>query len=488
MSGGVMKDLQKNSVNNKGKNKSMKSVFCLLLCLVFSFSMTAHAVPARAAQTVLPESEAFVTFAQLNACEVFLKQSQSRVCTLTASAMMIRRAAMLSGNPAWRQITEQSVRKDAWAEKTGLKWNFTSAGITVAQKPLSSKGELIQMLGSHPEGIVIYNAKKPHAILVTDYTNGVLYCSDPSNDQPGGRYPIAQASITVESAGRCWYVKSPANLKVNNADIDDTLGTGCEPDASGTGFDAGVSGAGSDTQTDDLNAGKPSDPAEPGSGGDSDPLDGKEPDVSADENEKEPDASADENEKEPDVSADADAKELPALDSTDADKDEKADTWNQDQKETNQKSGNLMYQVLDRKAKTAVCTGRAINAAVITIPQTVQLAGVRYKVTQVAPGAFAKSYDLKEIKIGANVTHIGEKAFYQCKKLQKVTLYAEKLQTIGKDAFAKIHKKVKLWMIGEQVEKFAKLLTGTSVPVTATVKVQADSSAKAEAKRISKKG
>ena len=147
-----------------------------------------------------------------------------------------------------------------------------------------------------------------------------------------------------------------------------------------------------------------------------------------------------------------------------------------------------MYQVLDRKAETAVCTGRAINAAVITIPQTVQLAGVRYKVTQVAPGAFAKSYDLKEIKIGANVTHIGEKAFYQCKKLQKVTLYAEKLQTIGKDAFAKIHKKVKLWMIGEQVEKFAKLLTGTSVPVTATVKVQADSSAKAEAKRISKKG
>ncbi len=455
-----MKDLQKNSVNNKGKSKSMKSVFCLLLCLAFSFSMTSHAVPARAAQTVLPESEAFVTFAQLNACEVFLKQSQSRVCTLTASTMMIRRAAMLSGNPAWRQITEQSVRKDAWAEKTGLKWNFTSAGITVAQKPLSSKGELIQMLGSHPEGIVIYNAKKPHAILVTDYTNGVLYCSDPSNDQPGGRYPIAQASITVESAGRCWYVKSPANLKVNNADIDDTLGTGCEPDASGTGFDEGDAGAGSDTQTDDLNAGKPSDPAEPGSGGDSDPLDGKEPDVSADENEKEPDASAD----------------------------EKADAWNQDQKETNQKSGNLMYQVLDRKAKTAVCTGRAINAAVITIPQTVQLAGVRYKVTQVAPGAFAKSYDLKEIKIGANVTHIGEKAFYQCKKLQKVTLYAEKLQTIGKDAFAKIHKKVKLWMIGEQVEKFAKLLTGTSVPVTATVKVQADSSAKAEAKRISKKG
>ena len=90
-----------------------------------------------------------------------------------------------------------------------------------------------------------------------------------------------------------------------------------------------------------------------------------------------------------------------------------------------------MYQVLDRKAKTAVCTGRAINAAVITIPQTVQLAGVRYKVTQVAPGAFAKSYDLKEIKIGANVTHIGEKAFYQCKKAAKSNAVCGKLQQIG---------------------------------------------------------
>ena len=144
-----------------------------------------------------------VSFEQLNGKDVFLKQSQARVCTLAASAMMIRRAAMLSGNADWKQITEQSIRKSAWSEGSGLKWSFKAAGITVAHKTLSSKKELISLLDKHPEGIVIYNSRKPHAILITDYTDGVFYCSDPANNKPQGRYPVSQASITVESAGRC---------------------------------------------------------------------------------------------------------------------------------------------------------------------------------------------------------------------------------------------------------------------------------------------
>ncbi len=299
-----------------------------------------------------------VTFSQLNDREVFLKQSQARVCTLTSCAMMIRRAAMLSGDTNWRQITEQSVRKTAWAEKTGLKWNFTAAGMTVVHRSLSSKDELIRLLNSHPEGVVIYNSRKPHAILVTDYTNGVFYCSDPSNDKPDGRYPIAQASITLESAGRCWYVKNPANLTVDMSD-------------------AGPQSA--------------------------------------------------------------------------------------------QLSGGLLYQVLDEEKKTVVCTGRALDGTSVTVPETVLLNGMEYQVVQIAEGAFADSASLKEITIGANVTAIEPKAFYQCKKLKKVTIYAASLQKIGADAFANIHKKAKILIIGETVEEFAALLTGTSVPVTATV-------------------
>ncbi len=337
-----------------------KTITACILCLTFFLSLPVQKISAQT-ETVQEEQtqqKPTVTFSQLNDREVFLKQSQARVCTLTSCAMMIRRAAMLSGDTNWRQITEQSVRKTAWAEKTGLKWNFTAAGMTVAHRSLSSKDELIRLLNSHPEGVVIYNSRKPHAILVTDYTNGVFYCSDPSNDKPDGRYPIAQASITLESAGRCWYVKNPVNLTVDMSD------------------------------------------AEPQSA---------------------------------------------------------------------QLSGGLLYQVLDEEKKTVVCTGRALDGTSVTVPETVLLNGMEYQVVQIAEGAFADSASLKEITIGANVTAIEPKAFYQCKKLKKVTIYAASLQKIGADAFANIHKKAKILIIGETVEEFAALLTGTSVPVTATV-------------------
>lgn len=335
-----------------------------MICLTFFFSLLLQTVSGRA-ETLNeqhPEEKTIVTFSELNDREVFLKQSQEHVCTLTASAMMIRRAAMLSGNKNWKQITEQSIRKYAWAEKTGLKWNFTAAGITVAHKPLSSKSELLRLLDKHPEGIVIYNSRQPHAILVTDYTDGTLYCSDPSNDKPGGRYPVAQASITAESANRCWYVKKPVDLMVDKED-----------------------------------AGQPVD----------------------------------------------------------------------------QVVGNLTYQILDEEAKTVICTGLAANdSTVAVVPDKVEIGGAEYQVVQIAEGAFENSGKLKEITIEANVTTIEPRAFYQCKKLKKVTIHADKLQKIGTDAFAQIHKKAQILIVGEQTETFAALLTGTSVPVTATVEAE----------------
>ncbi len=341
--------------------KKQKQCFALLLCFACILGLL-HTTPARAEVPVSEETPvaSAVTFSELNAREVFLKQSQARVCTLTASAMMIRRAAMLSGDSSWRQITEQSVRKYAWADKTGLKWNFTASGITVVHKQLSSESELIRLLDKHPEGIVIYDPRKPHAILVTDYTDGVLYCSDPSNDRPSGRYPIAMASITARSASRCWYVKKPAELSVVK-----------------------------------------------------------------------------------------DGVVLPPEQAVDG----------------------LMYRVLDEEAKTVVCTGRAFEEASVAVPDTITLNGAEYQVVQIAEGAFANAVKLKAITIGANVAFIGPEAFYQCKKLQKITVNAGHLQGIGADAFAQIHKKAKIYINGKTLEAFAALLTGTSVPTTAVVAV-----------------
>lgn len=65
------------------------------------------------AQVSAAKKDKAVTFSELNDNSVFLKESQPHVCTLTSSAMMVRRAAMLSGNTEWKKITEQYVRQTA---------------------------------------------------------------------------------------------------------------------------------------------------------------------------------------------------------------------------------------------------------------------------------------------------------------------------------------------------------------------------------------
>lgn len=56
----------------------------------------------------------------------------------------------------------------------------------------------------------------------------------------------------------------------------------------------------------------------------------------------------------------------------------------------------------------------------ITIPATVKKNGYTYQVTAVQKNVFQKNKKLKTVKIGANITKIGEKGFYQCSKLKTI--------------------------------------------------------------------
>lgn len=152
------------------------------------------------------------TFGDVNADSVFLKQAKgSTTCTLVASAMMMRRAAMMSGNSNWASITESSLKSSAWGS-SGLYNSFSYAGISVKSAKISANktSTFISLLNQHPEGIVIYDFSYPHAILLTDYTDGVFYCADPAPGYASGRIPVSKASITVESADKYWYVASPS--------------------------------------------------------------------------------------------------------------------------------------------------------------------------------------------------------------------------------------------------------------------------------------
>lgn len=155
------------------------------------------------------------TFDAINSPDVFLKQKNGdKQCTLVAATMMIRRAAMLSGNTNWSDITVDKVKEQAWIEGKGLRYSFTYAGISVKKASFGADpvSESITLLEQHPEGIVVYNPNRtpnPHAILLTDYTNQIFYCADPAGAVTSGRIPNSSALVQVKDVKSYWYVSSP---------------------------------------------------------------------------------------------------------------------------------------------------------------------------------------------------------------------------------------------------------------------------------------
>lgn len=159
------------------------------------------------------------TFDDINQSSVFIKQQTNTTCTLASAVMMMRRAAMASGNSNWASITEISTKPTAWVSGQGLRRSFSYAGITVNYASLPGGNSNIQrcidLLTIHPEGIVIYNKDSVnniyHAILLTDYTDGVFYCCDPQAGTPNGRTNISNAKkVTITNADVYWYVSSPS--------------------------------------------------------------------------------------------------------------------------------------------------------------------------------------------------------------------------------------------------------------------------------------
>ncbi len=104
--------------------------------------------------------------------------------------------------------------------------------------------------------------------------------------------------------------------------------------------------------------------------------------------------------------------------------------------ETFTSSDGVKYKVMTagkEVAYTAPADKKNITSA--TIPDTVSVGGVTFKVTSVANKAFEKSSKLKSVTIGKNVTAIGTNAFANCTKLTSVKFKGTKCKTIGTGAF-----------------------------------------------------
>lgn len=152
---------------------------------------------------------------------MFFKQQGHYTCTLCANAMLLRRTTRILGGD-WQSVTESSCRGSIWYGE-GMAFTYTYNGIHVDNERIygPSANTLRELLAKHPEGIVAYDYDYPHAILLTDYTNGKFYCADPANNTPSGRIEVTQSLIDVNGIEDYWYVTNdlPAldgEYKINN--------------------------------------------------------------------------------------------------------------------------------------------------------------------------------------------------------------------------------------------------------------------------------
>ena len=165
-----------------------KRLLCTLLALVILLGLIPLGSISAEAATALPDS-------------IYLTQVGSSTCTLSATAMMLRARMYLSGNDLWRTISEQSIRSTAWIEGVGLRWGFTynvqgnSMKVAHADASGISASQLKSLLDQHPEGIVLYCGRLPHAVFLTDYEGDTFYCAEPIESYSGKRIPLAESYL-----------------------------------------------------------------------------------------------------------------------------------------------------------------------------------------------------------------------------------------------------------------------------------------------------
>lgn len=144
-------------------------------------------------------------------------------CILTATRMMIRRAAIMRNISGWSNITNESLRPEATTDGLLLySFNYESDGFTYSVSSGSFKGEdshsrigeFEELLKQHPEGIVVWgiNAASTgtHGVLVVKAEDGNVYAMDSSHNMGMFSEGIQKwTDTTMLDPGMCtdyWYI------------------------------------------------------------------------------------------------------------------------------------------------------------------------------------------------------------------------------------------------------------------------------------------
>lgn len=120
-------------------------------------------------------------------------------------------------------------------------------------------------------------------------------------------------------------------------------------------------------------------------------------------------------------------------------------------------TGSMQFKVDGSEVTLIKMTGKGTKAS---IPGYVRYNGKSYKVTKIGNKAFYGCRKLTKVTIPKNVKVIGSKAFYGCKKIAKVTVKSTKLNKVGSKAFTGISKKAVIKVPKKKLAAYTKLLKG----------------------------
>lgn len=126
--------------------------------------------------------------------------------------------------------------------------------------------------------------------------------------------------------------------------------------------------------------------------------------------------------------------------------------------------GGNQYTVL--KAGLSVRFSKANpKAKTVTIPNTITVDGINYKVTEVGANSFKNNKKVKKVTIGANVVKIANKSFNKCPSLRNVIIKTTLLtkKTASKKCFSKVSKKMVIKVPKKVKKSYAKIFKGFKV-------------------------
>ena len=119
------------------------------------------------------------------------------------------------------------------------------------------------------------------------------------------------------------------------------------------------------------------------------------------------------------------------------------------------------YKVTSSNVKNPTVTfySAKMTAKKVTMSRSVRIDGVRYCITAVRSRAFEGHKKVTCIRLGSKVNTIGDRAFRNCKKLEKLYIQSSKLkpEDIGERVFENVPKDLKIYVPEKKKDEYRKM-------------------------------